>query len=536
MREMGMRCVWLCLGILLGSGSTLLANPIPESKQTEPAVSRAEAQRFARQLTQIIDYVGEKYIRRVPRAEVATPALKGLYEAAETPVPSNLANQVRGACDSQDLPGFIERTRVRLRNPEGLRGHKAIRASLQGMLEALDPYCGILTDAEAGRSLHNTLDQGIGLELEDDGIGPLVVKNIALGGPAQKAGLCPGDRITMLDGRPVGSDPATRSLAAAQKQLIRLTYWRPSQPYPRKAELQAEMFSPQTVLGVSRRSDNEWDYFLDPFQRIALVRIPAALSSSTTLELLHALDQAQQAGLRGLILDLRWCPGGRLDASRIMAEMFIGEHSLAYLMMPVPGNVVALADIYLGRYYFSDTVQYRGGRIDKHSRASDGRFNNFPMIVLVNGETSGGAELVAAVLQDNFRALIAGQRTRGKATVQSLIDLGAREVDGDIDPNPIWRMPLPDAHLKLTTGMFVRPNLKNLHRLPGSKASDDWGVRPDRNLEFRISPELGHQLQEWWLRQSLRPHDSIDVLPLDDRGADPQLQAALRALLRLVKS
>jgi carboxyl-terminal processing protease len=89
--------------------------------------------------------------------------------------------------------------------------------------------------------------------------------------------------------------------------------------------------------------------------------------------------------------------------------------------------------------------------------------------------------------------------------------------------------------LKLTSGTFERPSGKNLHRFPDSKPADDWGVRPDADGECRVSPELGRRLREWWGRQSLRPGASNERLPLDDPSADPQRQAAVEAVARLLE-
>jgi carboxyl-terminal processing protease len=84
--------------------------------------------------------------------------------------------------------------------------------------------------------------------------------------------------------------------------------------------------------------------------------------------------------------------------------------------------------------------------------------------------------------------------------------------------------------MKLTTGTFLRPSGKNMHRFADSKPADDWGVRPDAGLESRVSPTLGKQLKEWWLLQTLRPGPATEILPLDDPCHDPQRQDAVQAL------
>jgi carboxyl-terminal processing protease len=117
-------------------------------------------------------------------------------------------------------------------------------------------------------------------------------------------------------------------------------------------------------------------------------------------------------------------------------------------------------------------------------------------------------------LQDHRRAVVVGQRSLGKGSVQTRLYLG-----------------LADVGLKLTTATFLRPGGKNLHRFPDSKPCDDWGVLPDAGREFRVSPDLSRALRRWWQQQTLRPGDSNERLPLDDPAADPQQQAALQALL-----
>src|SRR5439155_4753158 len=153
-------------------------------------------------------------------------------------------------------------------------------------------------------------------------------------------------------------------------------------------------------------------------------------------------------------------------------------------------------------------------------------FPALPLVVLVNGETTGGGELIAAVLQDNRRAFVMGQRTRGKGSVQKTFELGEGSQ---------LSVPVRNARLKLTSGLLVRPNGKTFHRFTDSKPNDDWGVRPDPGLEFRMSPELNAKLHEWWDQLSLRPGDSKDSVPVDDPDADPLRQAAIKQLERVLR-
>jgi carboxyl-terminal processing protease len=278
--------------------------------------------------------------------------------------------------------------------------------------------------------------------------------------------------------------------------------------------LKQQHFIPEAILGVARNSDNSWQYFLDEDRRIAYIRV-LALEPGSAKQLIAVMTKLCDAKLRGLILDLRWCPGGTLNDARMAADTFMGEYSLGKFMFPTISLPCRNA-----------IVRYRSAHDEPGEQASM-YFIGFPMVVLVNGETTGGGEMIAAVLQDNKRAFVFGQRTRGKGSVQKPIELA---------PPALVTFPLPNVTLKLTSGYLVRPSGKNLNRFPESKLTDEWGVRPDAGLDFRVSRQLSKKLLEWYDLQSLRPGSSNESLPLDDPDADPQRKAALTKLRQIVRS
>src|SRR5262249_36382320 len=159
-----------------------------------------------------------------------------------------------------------------------------------------------------------------------------------------------------------------------------------------------------------------WDYFADDKSRLGHVRI-GALGKGTADELRLALLDLQRRKMRGLVLDLRWCPGGFLTEAVQVAELFLGEGTIA-------------------------TVKMRDRPDDVYRSPDGGKFRQFPIVVLINGDTVGGAELIAAALQDHRRAIVVGQRTRGKASVQTPIVVA------------------PGLDFKVTSGTFVRPSGK----------------------------------------------------------------------------
>jgi carboxyl-terminal processing protease len=91
------------------------------------------------------------------------------------------------------------------------------------------------------------------------------------------------------------------------------------------------------------------------------------------------------------------------------------------------------------------------------------------MVVLINQNSASASEIVAAALQDHKRAAIVGQRSYGKGSVQNIIDL-----DGG------------NSVLKLTVASYYRPSGENIHRFKNAKATDKWGVTPDRGLEVKL--------------------------------------------------
>ena len=149
----------------------------------------------------------------------------------------------------------------------------------------------------------------------------------------------------------------------------------------------------------------------------------------------------------------------------------------------------------------------------------EGTFCGFPMAVLVNRFSASSAEIVAACLQDHKRAVVVGERTWGKGSVQTLIQLGRRR-----------------SVLKLTTASYRRPSGKNIHRFPDAKESDQWGVMPDAGFKIELDDE-----EMIRLIQDRRERDILhSPVKEGEKKADPkekspplvdrQLQAAMKYL------
>jgi carboxyl-terminal processing protease len=215
----------------------------------------------------------------------------------------------------------------------------------------------------------------------------------------------------------------------------------------------------------------------------------------TDKQFLSALYELKSRRASGLILDLRWCPGGFLqEAVRIAKGLLTPELLIS-------------------------SRKDRNGVSPENYETEGLPVLDLPVVVLVNGATSGGGELIAAALQDHRRAIVAGERTVGKASVQQTLD----------------RISLEGFSFKISKSLLIRPNGKNLQRRADSHLADDWGVRPDSGYWLPLSPALSNQLKEWWTWQALRPAGDNSALPTDDPEADPQLKTAFGILRKITQ-
>jgi carboxyl-terminal processing protease len=172
--------------------------------------------------------------------------------------------------------------------------------------------------------------------------------------------------------------------------------------------------------------------------------------------------------MKALVLDLRFNPGGLLNQAIEVCNLFISS-----------GRIVSTT----GRNSPARVWDARGS----------GAFEGFPMVVLVNRYSASASEIVSACLQDHKRAVIVGERTWGKGSVQNVIELEeGRSV------------------LKLTTASYRRPSGKNIHRFPNSKDSDEWGVTPDQGYLLKLDDvELADLVRQRRLRDIVQPHSHV---------------------------
>jgi carboxyl-terminal processing protease len=355
--------------------------------------------------------------------------------------------------------------------------------AIKGVLSKLDPYSSYIPPDELSR-FRSTVESefgGIGIQIAIDG-GQLKVLSPLVGTPAYRAGLTAGDRILEIEGKSTDGlslDEAVARLKGKEGSTVTLTLVHPGKSRKEKTTIVRERIHVETVLGDRRKSDDSWDLMLDPQEKIGYVRL-SAFSRDSAAELRAALEELQGQKVRGLILDLRFNPGGLLSSAIEVSNLFISK-----------GRIVSTK----GR-----STPERVWNAHKN-----GAFEGFPMAVLVNRYSASASEIVAACLQDHQRAVIMGERTWGKGSVQNVIELENGR-----------------SALKLTTASYRRPSGKNIHRFEDSKESDEWGVKPNQGFELKLGEsDIVRYLQDRRQRDIVRPnHAASKTSPAADSQAE----------------
>ncbi len=271
------------------------------------------------------------------------------------------------------------------------------------------------------------------------------------GTPAARAGLQSGDYILAINDQPTNGiqmSEVMRLVRGEPGTSLRLKIESPSDSTPRMVEIQREVINTESVLGDRRDKDGSWQFRLENAPEIALIRI-TSFGDRTAVEFDKVMARLIAEGVRGIVLDLRDNPGGSLDAAVAICQM----------LLPADKLIVKTQ----GREH---TVLHR------YASTTDGKYMDVPLAILLDQNSASAAEIVAACLQDHGRAIVAGQRSYGKGTVQQLLPLETGK-----------------SLLKLTWASFWRPSGANIHRAAGAPEEAKWGVSPDKGYESKFSTE-----------------------------------------------
>ena len=347
---------------------------------------------------------------------------------------------------------------VESRYVQPVDSHQLFEGAIRGILGSLDPYSAYIPPDVYKEFMEETEQQfsgvGITMSLEKDHVKVISTLEDM---PAFRAGVQPGDYILKVEDRPIeelGSlDDISRRLRGAAATAVKVTFFRPSTGKEFTLSLVREDIPIQTLRGY--RADaktGKWDFLIDPKAKIGYIRV-TKFAQNTAGELDDAYHSLAAQGARGLVLDLRYNPGGLLDSGVAIAGRFIDE-----------GLIVR--------------TQGRAGiQSESYANGHDTYRPMLPLVVLVNEYSASAAEVLGGALQDHSRAVLVGTRTFGKGSVQNVIDL-----DGE-------------GAIKLTIAYYYTPSGRLVHRLPNAK---DWGLLP--NVDSPMTPDQQIKLREEWSR------------------------------------
>ncbi len=377
--------------------------------------------------------------------------------------------------------------------------------AIQGMIEALDdPYTVYVPAADtAAFNKDLTGDYvGIGAQVTIQG-GWLTIVTPLEDSPAYRAGIMAEDRIVEIDGestRDLTIDEAVDRLLGEPGTPVKLTIERSGTK--QELTIVRDRVKTRAVKGFRRdpASPEEWSYIIDPARKVAYIRL-TQFTPGCAREVLDALRKAQsEAGeIGGLVLDLRYNPGGLLNEAEAIADMFLSDG----VIVSTKGRTIA----------------------EKISRATEaGTLPDFPIAVLVNGMSASASEVLAGALEENDRAIVVGTRTFGKGSVQALINI-----------------PGSGAELKITEQRYYLPSGRSISR---HDDSPEWGVDPTAGFYVPMTDEQTRDMFEVRRRQDiLRSAEAPVDAPVPDVTEswsdpewilsflkDPQLAAAVRGV------
>jgi C-terminal peptidase prc len=487
-------------------------------------LSTRAAESYATKTLRAIATVKKDYVKDLDTTEMVTWAIRGLHRRLEEKLPGDVkdeldaAKQLKGQEQIAKLKQILVGVRSKLGVREDLDNDKDVDLSVQMMMTNLDPYTNYI-DKEAVKRFEQDMGgnfSGIGVQIRRDPVrDALLVVTPIKDSPAYKKGLKAGDFILEIirevdpEGKPLKDEKEKRISTQGMKteEAVKLILGKPGTPVTivferdgkkQEVEITRGRVETESVLGVNRKKDDTWDFVLDRENKIGYIRLLQFQRNSAKDMEKAVLELAKKEKIKGLVLDLRFNPGGLLTAAVSISDLFIDD-----------GLIVS--------------IRPRVGQEAAYSGEHEGSQLGFPMACLVNGGSASGSEIVSACLQDHKRAIIVGERSYGKGSVQNILDFGDTS-----------------AKIKLTTASFWRPNGKNLNKSSTKgEETEDWGVRPDPGYLVKLTPAeqaaLRDHLRDVEIIATEKDKESKDKKKDDKPFEDKQLNKALDYLRDQIK-
>jgi carboxyl-terminal processing protease len=290
---------------------------------------------------------------------------------------------------------------------------------------------------------------GIGIEISKEK-GLLTVVSLLPDTPAYNSGLDAEDVIEKVDGvetKDMSLSCAVKNITGPAGTEVKLTIRRRGENDTRDITITRAKITVPTVRGWQRTEMGKWLYMIDDSNKIGYIRI-TSFSDKTVSELEKVLSGLEAEGMKGLILDLRFNSGGLLSAAIEVADAFLEE-----------GPIV----ITRPRSWVSSTYAWAH---------KNGTHPNYPLVILINNYSASASEIVAGALADPLhnRAILVGERTHGKGSVQGIISY-----------------PKGGAQLKYTMAYYYLPSGQKVKSREAAKkeGNDDWGIGPNIEVKLR---------------------------------------------------
>lgn len=309
------------------------------------------------------------------------------------------------------------------RKPKDVTKKSLMQGAIKGMLESLDdPHSSYFTKEELKSFQEDIKGKyvGVGMVIQKKVNEPLLVVSPIEDGPAYKVGIKPKDKITEIDGEStytLTSEECTKRLKGKANTTVKVKVFREINNTTKVFELKREVIELKYVK--SKMLDNEIGY----------LRL-TQFGDNVYDDMKKSLEDLQAKGMKALVLDLRSNPGGELSQSIKIASMFIDK-----------GRIVSTK-----QKAAKEKIYQREGKY----------FGDFPLVVLINGGSASASEIVSGALKDHKRAVLVGEKTFGKGSVQTLL-------------------PLPDGDgIKITIAKYYTPSGETI---------DGTGIEPDTKVE-----------------------------------------------------
>lgn len=356
-----------------------------------------------------------------------------------------------------DVKNSITNRYVNEVTPELLK--KMQEGAIKGMIDALDdPYTVYVPPAETTGFEKDLTGEysGIGASVQMSTDGVLQIVSPLEDSPAFRMGILAEDKVVEVEGKAtlgLTVDQCIDLLMGKAGTEVTIVIERKGVKLP-PMKVVREKIKTRSIKGVHRdeADSQQWKFLVDEKRGIGYVRI-VQFTPGVTREFATALlaAGAAEGKLKGLVIDLRWNPGGLLTEAIAIADLFLED-----------GVIVSTK----GRKFPE--------RIERARK--EGTLPNFPIAVLINGQSASASEILAGALTENNRAIAVGTRTYGKGSVQGVTGITVKEPDGAEK----------EAELKITEQGYYLPSGRSITR---KNESTEWGVDPSKGYYVDMTDE-----------------------------------------------